>query len=635
MPKFVLILMVRNEERIIQRCMESVEGFVDAFCVCDTGSTDKTCEIVTEFLKTHDGCLTHVPWQNFGYNRSESFTNAQTYLKTTGWDLKDTYGLLLDADMTFVPGYLKTHPLTEIGYTIIQCAGMLEYPNTRLARMDYPWVCRGVTHEYWDGICSHLPRNVCRIDDFNDGGCKSDKFTRDISLLEQGLIDEPTNVRYMFYLAQTYHSVGRWKESLKMYKKRIAAGGWFEEIWYSHYMIAKCHKELGNIPKFEEWMLRAYTYRPQRAESLYELTKYFREHGQPYKSYHYMLMGKKIPMSTDSLFIETEVYNGLFEYEESILDYYVKSDKSEGVASSVKYLLKLGLHQPCLMSNLKFYVQPIKSERKRLTFPSPFDDTFSPSALSVISYPIVNVRYVNYKVVDGNFITPNGVSLCENACFNLETGTLLTTMDESSVNLPTVESGIRGLEDVRGYHDSQGNQCFTATVHSYEKDAIRILRGRYLPSGTYSNCVVLPSPRRRHCEKNWLPIPATDTFIYDWNPLTIVDSSGTIIREIPTPPMFSLFRGSAPPIRIDNTWWTLVHMVDYGPPRRYYHCLVELSMELIPLRITMPFVFVSTAIEYCLSFRNVDTNLHFFAGINETALSRFIISKSEFKWNVL
>jgi len=96
MPKFVLILMVRNEERIIKRCMESVEGFVDAFCVCDTGSNDKTCEIVTEFLKTHDGCLTHVPWQNFGYNRSESFTKAQSYLKATGWDLKDTYGLLLE-----------------------------------------------------------------------------------------------------------------------------------------------------------------------------------------------------------------------------------------------------------------------------------------------------------------------------------------------------------------------------------------------------------------------------------------------------------------------------------------------------------------------------------------------------------
>jgi glycosyltransferase involved in cell wall biosynthesis len=83
MTKFVLILMVRNEERILKRCMESVAGFVEAYCICDTGSTDKTCEIATEFLKTHDGCLTQVPWQNFGYNRTASFANAQSYLKKT------------------------------------------------------------------------------------------------------------------------------------------------------------------------------------------------------------------------------------------------------------------------------------------------------------------------------------------------------------------------------------------------------------------------------------------------------------------------------------------------------------------------------------------------------------------------
>ena len=633
MPKFVLILMVRNEERILKRCMESVAGFVEAYCICDTGSTDKTCEIATEFLKTHDGCLTQVPWQDFGYNRTASFAGAQTYLKTTGWDLKDTYGLLLDADMMFVPGILKEQTLGHVGYTIVQCAGALEYPNTRLVRMDHLWECKGVTHEYWDAPCEHIPKAVCRIDDFNDGGCKSDKFQRDALLLEKGLIDEPDNVRYMFYLAQTYHSTGRWKDSIAMYKKRIRAGGWFEEIWYSHYMIAKCHRELGDIPKFEEWMLRAYAYRKERAESLYELARYFRETGQHYKAYQYVVMGQKIPMSTDSLFIETDVYKGLFDYEQSVLDYYVKSNRYEGLQSSVKYMLKLGLHHPSVLYNLQYYTKPLVSQRKRLTFPSVFGPSFSPSALSVLEYPFVNVRYVNYKVVDGNFITPEGLSLCENACFNIETGQLIAKMDEATVNLPVLDHTIRGLEDVRGYSDKNGTPCFTATVHNYDK-GVRILQGRYT-TGQYKECKVLPSPRGRHCEKNWLPINGTDQMIYDWHPLTIVDSSGTIVKEIPTAPMFANFRGSAPPIRMDGKWWTLVHMVDYGPPRKYYHCIVELNIDLVPTRVSMPFTFVSPAIEYCLSFRRVDDTLHFFAGINETALSRFIVQLTEFTWNTL
>jgi hypothetical protein len=474
---------------------------------------------------------------------------------------------------------------------------------------------------------------ICHINDFNDGGCKSDKFQRDAILLEKGLTDEPTNVRYMFYLAQTYHSTGRWKDSIAMYKRRINAGGWFEEIWYSHYMIAKCHRELGNIPKFEEWMLRAYEYRKERAESLYELARYFRQDGQHYKAYQYVVMGQKIPMSTDSLFIETDVYRGLFDYEQSVLDYYVKSNRYEGLRSSVHYMLKLGLHHPSVLYNLQYYTKPIISERKRLTFPSVFGPSFSPSALSVLEYPFVNVRYVNYKVVDGNFITPEGLSLCENACFNIETGQLVAKMDEATVNLPVLDHTIRGLEDVRGYFDKNGTSCFTATVHNYDKD-IRILQGKYT-TGQYKDCRVLPSPHGRHCEKNWLPINGTDMFIYDWHPLTLVDSSGTIVKEIQTAPMFSNFRGSAPPIKMDGKWWTLVHMVDYGPPRKYYHCLVELNTDFVPTRVSMPFTFVSPAIEYCLSFRHVNDTLHFFAGINETALSRFIVQLTEFTWNTL
>jgi glycosyltransferase involved in cell wall biosynthesis len=102
MPKFVLILMIRNESGILERCLKAVENVVDAYCILDTGSTDATCDIATKFLETHDGCLTVEPWKDFGYNRSVSFTRAHAYLKDNGWDLKNTYGLMLDADMTAV-----------------------------------------------------------------------------------------------------------------------------------------------------------------------------------------------------------------------------------------------------------------------------------------------------------------------------------------------------------------------------------------------------------------------------------------------------------------------------------------------------------------------------------------------------
>ena len=105
--KLVLILMIKNESRILKRCLESLEGIVDAWCICDTGSTDDTVTIANEFLENRKGCLSVVPWQNFGYNRTKSFEVAQQYVRDgLQWDLKDTYGLLLDADMVFVSGTL-------------------------------------------------------------------------------------------------------------------------------------------------------------------------------------------------------------------------------------------------------------------------------------------------------------------------------------------------------------------------------------------------------------------------------------------------------------------------------------------------------------------------------------------------
>ena len=56
--KLALILMIKNESKILQRCLEAVENVADCFCILDTGSTDNTVEIANKFLETHTGCLT-------------------------------------------------------------------------------------------------------------------------------------------------------------------------------------------------------------------------------------------------------------------------------------------------------------------------------------------------------------------------------------------------------------------------------------------------------------------------------------------------------------------------------------------------------------------------------------------------
>ncbi len=631
--------MIKNESAILQRCLEAVENVVDCFCILDTGSTDNSVEIAQDFLKTRVGCVTVEPWQNFGHNRTISFQNAQKYIRDElKWDPNETYGLLLDADMMFVPGTLKQQNLTRPGYRLIQVNGSLEYYNARLIRMDIPWRCVGVTHEYWDGPqADALPKSICYIDDRNDGGCKHDKYERDQRLLEKGLEEDPKNVRYMFYLAQTYKCMGKFKESIAMYKKRIAAGGWVEEVWYSHYMIGECWKALGNIGKFEYWMQLAHNYRPHRVESIYKLAEHYRIHGQHYKAYHYVKLGRSVPYPTnDVLFIEGDVYRGKFEYEASILDYYVHQDKSIGLRDSISYLLKRSEFSNNVISNIKFYTKPIGEKFEKLTIPEVFGRDYRPSAISIVDYPYANVRFVNYlPPVDGSYKSRTGGPIeTRNAYINIETMECVSAMDEPSYPF---DSHVRGLEDLRLYKKLD-KLYFTATsFKQFIENKISIVHGEYdYKNKQFLNCMGIHSPTNSNCEKNWVNIPNTDNFIYSWRPLRvgkIVNNSFIYFIEHNTPPFFEHLRGSSPPFKVGDKWWALVHFVEYSTPRKYYHCFVELDEKYYPLRLTLPFYFRDNGIEYSISCIPSDGDtFHFYTSFTDTDPHRVIVNKNKLSW---
>src|SRR5262249_54076723 len=99
--RVVLCMIVRNEEAVISRCLNAVLPHVDGYVVCDTGSTDRTVELVEEaaacFAKP-GRVIEHV-WHDFGHNRTLSAREARAWTQAQGWPLDRTYLLFLDADM--------------------------------------------------------------------------------------------------------------------------------------------------------------------------------------------------------------------------------------------------------------------------------------------------------------------------------------------------------------------------------------------------------------------------------------------------------------------------------------------------------------------------------------------------------
>ena len=621
------------------RCLTSLKGIVDAYCILDTGSTDSSVEIAKAFLQENKGCVTEEPWQNFGYNRTVSFDRAQEFCKRDGWDLTDTYGLLVDADLVFVNGTLKEERLGAIGYKALQKNGSLEYMNARLLRMDYPWKCVGVTHEYWDGVTEGLDKGVCYIDDKNDGGCKSDKFIRDRQLLEDGLVKEPNNVRYTFYLAQTYSCLNMLKESIEHYKKRIEQGGWYEEVWYSYYSIGDLYKRMGDMVEFEAWMQRAFAYRCERSESIYKLAQHFRILGEHYKAYHYIQLGLKVPYPVhDALFIEANIYRGQFDYEASIVEYYIHADKRVGLRSSFRYFMQGIEFRNNVLQNLHFYMKPIFETAERVSLESPFP-SYTPSAISVDIYPMANVRFINYWMEDGEYKTRDCPVDTQNAYMNLETGACVQKMSTDTIAMKKAESRVQGLEDVRLYRDDGIVKCFATSVHEYDASRVCQLNATYdVETGEYKDALAIKSPFGRACEKNWIPIPGTGMVIYDWFPLRIGSLNGESLRiqiTYDTPPLFQLFRGSAPPIPTASGWMALVHFVEYAKPRKYYNCLVDLDLAYKPKRVSLPFIFFSPSVEYCVSFRKVDSSYVFYVSQMDANPSKVTIRESSFEWTAM
>ena len=669
--KIILLLMIKNESRIIERCLEHALPHVDAVAILDTGSTDDTVERAKTFLDSKGKpCLITIdPFKNFGYSRTKSFEVAQQLCTSLQWNPEITYALAVDADMVICPSAaFKDTELTLNGYSIIQANGHIKYYNMRLMKCAYPWKCVGGTHEYWSGDpTGKIPYEVFYIDDRNDGGCKSDKFERDVRLLRADIEENPQNERAYYYLGQSLKDLGRFEEAIDMFKKRIELGGWYEERWYAHYQIGKCYDHMKDPHNMELWMNKAFDLHPRRAEPLYHLCRYFREVSQHYKAYHYYLKGKDIPYPKDDvLFIEDAVYNGLFDYENTILACYVNGKtKQDSLVDVVQYLNRGYPHfTHNVWDNLHYYVEPLVSNVYRGEYTKllvPDHEEYKVSSCCVVPFSatdsmrrfLLNTRYVNYSIdaqgyyhmrpEGANVKTKNGRLFLNQAYQPTESVRMIQEEYERQ------SSNIEGLEDVRVFWYKGVLQCTASSKNVTTDGRIMIVNGTYDPwNARISNVRVLEPPRPSSCEKNWIYVPEANlqapaakdrmNFLYGWNPMEIgsihTENSQLVIHTTyQTPAVFNRFRGSSPLCAYEGKLYAVAHFVKYSQPRVYYHSVVEFNQETMrPLRYTAPFCFRQTKIEYCLGLDIKDGMATFFFSENDTDPGMIRVPIQHLRW---
>ncbi len=321
--KICLNMIVKNESRVIKRCLDSVIPLIDSWVIVDTGSKDNTQNIIRKHLKGIPGKLYERPWKNFGENRSEALKLAKQFIKNEG------YILFMDADDVLeYTGELPT--LTKDLYNMWRGPEGFSYIKPQIARADLPWKWVGVTHEYLgcdQYYTSETLKNVKYVT-ISDGASSVDpnKFIKNVKLLKKGLVDEPKNERYMFYLAESYRDLGKKGKALECYQKRILMGGWNEEIFWSMLQIAHHMKDIG-LPDDTviNSYLKAHQFRRHRKEPLYFIAEMYNKQKEYSKAYECIKASAFIPQPAekDVLFNQDwiEEYGLLFQL--SICSYYL------------------------------------------------------------------------------------------------------------------------------------------------------------------------------------------------------------------------------------------------------------------------------------------------------------------------
>ena len=637
MPTLCLNMIVKNESRIIERLLESVRPIIDYYCIHDTGSTDNTVELINKFSERTGipGKVIYKPFVNFAVSRTAALVD--------GCPMAD-FLLLLDADMVLViePDFDKNKLDEADVYHIEQGNDSFQYSNTRIVRSNCAHNYSGVTHEYINTREGARKSNVkLRIHDVGDGGSKSDKYTRDIKLLLQGIEDEPTNGRYYFYLANSYIDTNQPALAIESYKKRIAIGGWDEEVYYSMYKMAIAYRALNQMDLFIGCCLTAWTFRPSRIESIYELVKYYRETSKysVARGYYHMVRGTPVP--SDVLFVHRAVYDYALDYEYSLLAFYANDVslvypvyKSLFETSHVDLYAQFG--------NYKFYVPQLTGTNISLDCRHDADIDgklckmrgSSPSILATDTGYLVNVRLVNYTIrSDGSYDYEHGIVVSGNKRiimdqnFNYLSQTLLSCT--AQIRTPDGWGGQRllGVEDVK-LSQIKGEVYFTGTT-AHADGRIGMCMGAYKDILVPTELVMQAA-----CEKNWVFLPNRREMIYKWRPLQygqLNDQTLEIKHEKPMPRLFEMARGSCNGVEFENEWWFVVHFVHkHGNEIRfYYHSIVVFDTEMNLLRYTYPFKFSKTPIEYCLGLIIEPGRLLLTHSVNDSDSTLVIVKRGD------
>ncbi len=313
-------MIVRNEEENIARALASARPFISTWVIVDTGSTDRTMDIIRDTYHDIPGLLLQRPWVNFGHNRSEALAAC---MGTMEW------AIMMDADDTLegVPPPTELWTRTDIDGFVVQIHHKnILHRRIQIFNVKSMWIYRGAVHEHplcakQEPVIVALPDSITmntRCEGYRSRN--PNKYMDDVALLLQDYEQDPTYLRTVFYLAQSYRDAGDFVNAIKYYKEYITSPHkkWDQEVYISMMNIIQFTEDKDEAMKYAWDSIEVC---PHRVEAIYGLLQKWRikNYTPTQQLYAIAKYTKNRAFGKDDLFTVKEVYAWGMDFETAIL----------------------------------------------------------------------------------------------------------------------------------------------------------------------------------------------------------------------------------------------------------------------------------------------------------------------------
>ena len=235
-------MIVHNEEKQLAAALNSVHEHADEVIIVNTGSTDRTKEIASGFAKVkvfdYDA---GTPINSFSEARNFAFAQATC-----------RYAMWLDGSNVVSDLSIVTKALAGGDYDLVRLftkSGGNSYRRDRVCLRTFAKFVDRV-HETMDGDGLRATVLDCVITrTWQKKVGRENSLERNIRLLKIMLAESPASPRrprWLYYLARELRDTGKTTEALAYYRKRVDAGGFWEERAQAALEIAHIEKNSGN-----------------------------------------------------------------------------------------------------------------------------------------------------------------------------------------------------------------------------------------------------------------------------------------------------------------------------------------------------------------------------------------------------